>query len=439
VRLATRIIATGMGLAIVATGCSTSASDTTDVGQGPSVASVSAEQRATIEAQMTSLRVNDGNTVGNTEPLRDVNGAKITTLAPYPGLLAAARDSGGLSQYESSTPDNDLAADDVALIGSTTKTFTAAAILQLDQEGKLSVSDTLADPKWADVIAWPNGQNITLEMVLSHTAGIPEFTATKGFQKGIDSPDWNPTPNELLGFARNKPTLFPPGQAWVYSNTDYIILGLIIEQVTGNSYADELKTRFFDPLGLSQTYLFGDPKTDPSMTGFFLQCQDAAPDTGSSNGGKPPTCESGVGSWSPMTEPYTNSWPIIWAAGSIASSTSDLTTWMTELISTDNVLDAEHRALMRKPVPQSKAGIKKQFPQFEPYFTGYGLGMGTFEYDIGPALGHPGNIQGFAGQTVYFPGEGNDFAMNLVAGQTHANVAAQGGNAMASTIKANRG
>ena len=437
VLMAAKLLGLTLATTIAVAACSTKIGTESDPDQTPSVAQVSTEQSDRIEAQMASLRENLGNIPVGTEPLRDVEGSKITKLTPYPGLLAGARDARGFSGYVSSSPDDDLASGDIALAGSQTKTFTAAAILQLDQEGLLSIKDTLADPKWAKTLRWPNGKNITIEMVLSHTAGIPDFTATKGFQKTVANAA-SPSPNDLLDLVRNEPALFPPGETWAYSNTDYIIAGLIIEQVTGNSYASELRSRFLDPLELTQTYLFGDPKTDPTMIGYYLKCLDAQESTGSGNGEKP-ECKSGVGAWSPVTAPYTNSWPIIWAAGSIASSTTDLTKWITELVSTDNVLDAEHREMMQKPVPQSKSAIKQQHPQWAKFWTGYGLGMATFEYDIGTGFGHPGNIEGYASISLYFPGDDNSFAMTLIASQTHADVAAEGGNDMATVIKQNRG
>ncbi len=277
-------------------------------------------------------------------------GRPIKQTQPYPGLLVGARDKNGFDTYASSAPGHNLPASSTAMIGSQAKTFTATAILQLDQEGELSIKDTLADPRWSDVLDWPNANNITIEMVLSHTAGIPEFTATKQVQKNVGDPDWNSTPEDLLGLVRGELASYPPGKGWEYSNTDYIILGLIIEKVTGNSYASELDSRFLRPLGLPDTYLYGDPKRDPSMTGFYLWCRGASmSDAGfagagiassSGTGGGAPKCPSRVGEWLPVSEPYTNSWPIIWAAGG----------------------------------------------------KGYGLGMGYFKYDIGKAYGHPGNI-----------------------------------------------
>ena len=113
---------------------------------------------------------------------------------------------------------------------------------------------------------------------------------------------------------RNAPALFPPGSGWVYSNTDYIILGLIIEQVTGNSYADEIARRFIEPLGLADTYLYGYESSDPTATGYDLWCMGAPrPDSSSSSDddGPPEACPTTVGEWLPIGATDHSSWPTI--------------------------------------------------------------------------------------------------------------------------------
>ena len=186
----------------------------------------------------------------------DPDGSQTAGAEPFPVLpylLVGVRDRDGYRGYVS--PKVGMRpATDVASVGSSTKSFTAALVLQLDQEGKLSIDDTLADPRWNNVINWPNAQNITLRMVLAHTAGIPDYEGSAAFATQRLDPDWDPTPQEVIGFARALPPYFKPGADWHYSNTDYQILGLIIEAVTGNSYADELARRFFRPLGLTYTY-----------------------------------------------------------------------------------------------------------------------------------------------------------------------------------------
>lgn len=382
---------------------------------------------------MTSLRENlavDGiaGTEGGAAPLVDINGLEVKSAPPIPTLLVGVRSEFGFEGYADAAEGVDLSSGDSAMIGSQTKTFTAAAILQLDQEGELSITDTLADPKWAKALRWPNGDDITLEMVLSHTAGIPDFTATPQFQEKIGDPTWQPSPEELLEPARKAPPTFPPGKGWSYSNTDYIILGVIIEQVTGNSYEEEMESRFFGPLGLSDTHLYDQPPGRPSMPGYVLSCIQEPPANGGGDAMGPPPCPGGKGEWIPVGAPEDNVWPAIWAAGGIMSTTKDMTAWYTSLVASDDVLDAEHRKLMQTPTEQSKTGIAKELPLLADTVVGDGLGLFEFDYDIGTGYGHPGNIPGYASNTVYFPEEGNEFAATIVAGESDADVAEEGGN-----------
>lgn len=132
-------------------------------------------------------------------------------------------------------------------IGSLTKQFTAVAILQLVNQGKLSLDDEVN----RYLPNFPAGGNrVKLSDLLAHTSGIPSYT---------DIPDWQDlarqdrSPAQLLSLVRDKPLEFRPGQDWRYSNTNYVILGAVIEKVTGESYAAYLKAHLFDPAGMTCT------------------------------------------------------------------------------------------------------------------------------------------------------------------------------------------
>ena len=136
-------------------------------------------------------------------------------------------------------------------IGSVTKTFTATIVFQLMQEGKLRLASTLEEHLPGVV---PRGEEITIRHLLQHRSGLANIT---------DYPEWlkeaerspSTSPINSLRFAASKPLAFRPGSQERYSNTNYIALGLVIEKVTGRSYAEELKERVLDPLGLSRTEL----------------------------------------------------------------------------------------------------------------------------------------------------------------------------------------
>jgi D-alanyl-D-alanine carboxypeptidase len=151
----------------------------------------------------------------------------------------------GLANVEYKIP---VRADSIFQIGSITKTFTAIGILLLEQEGKLSVHDRLTKyfPQYQ---GW---HDITLKHLLQHTSGIRDVTATEPF-KGSQGKDW--TPREVIGAIAKEPLDFEPGQKAAYSNTGSIILGLVIEKVTGISYGAFLLERIVKPLGMTNTAL----------------------------------------------------------------------------------------------------------------------------------------------------------------------------------------
>jgi D-alanyl-D-alanine carboxypeptidase len=136
-------------------------------------------------------------------------------------------------------------------IASGTKAFVSVVILQLEAEGKLDVDDAVE--KYLPHVV-PNGSSITLRELMSHTSGLFNYTGNVAF---VNNPFTNfaraRTPQQLLAVAFAHPATFPPGTNWSYSNTNYIVLGLVVEAVTGESLAQVLQQRIFTPLGLTST------------------------------------------------------------------------------------------------------------------------------------------------------------------------------------------
>ena len=131
-------------------------------------------------------------------------------------------------------------------IGSITKQFTAALILKLQEEGKLSVTDKLS--KY--IPDFPRGGEVTLAHLLTHTSGIPDYERNEGFRESITTAI---TIGDLVKSFQNDPYDFDPGRKWQYSNSGYVLLAYIIEKVTGNSYEDFLRKTFLIPLHMSNT------------------------------------------------------------------------------------------------------------------------------------------------------------------------------------------
>ena len=148
-------------------------------------------------------------------------------------------------------------------IGSLTKQFTAAAILQLRDEGKLSLDDSVCSYVQPCPAGW---SAITLFHLLSHTSGIPSYTAQPGYANIRARPV---TPAQLLALIEPLPLGFVPGSAFEYGDSGYLVLGVIIEKVSGNSYAGFLKTRILEPLGMSATGCTNLSPSDVNAQGYL--------------------------------------------------------------------------------------------------------------------------------------------------------------------------
>ncbi|PEO08863.1 alkaline D-peptidase [Bacillus wiedmannii] len=142
-------------------------------------------------------------------------------------------------------------------IGSITKTFTASVVLQLAEEKQLNLEDTVE--KWLPGVVQGNGYDgskITIRQLLNHTSGIAAYTDLD--MRDITLPQ-NPfryySTDELISLALAKPPVFAPGEGWDYSNTNTVIAGEIIRKVTGDTYAEQIRKRFIEPLGLKETFV----------------------------------------------------------------------------------------------------------------------------------------------------------------------------------------
>lgn len=258
-------------------------------------------------------------------------------------------------------------------VGSITKTFTAALVLLLDQEHKLSIDAAISE--W---IALPKAKGITVEMLLTHTSGIPDILDLPG-HAAQDSPE------DSLAHISKADLLFSPGSRWRYSNSNYLLLGLIIERVTGRKYADVLSERILLPLNLSNTYLWGASNRQGVLPGFRLDC----------GGTDQPHCAAG-GTYPINRVTNGRDWRVAWSAGGMVSSASDLAHWIQALVQ-GAVLDDAHRKLLLTPTPLSIEGLT-DVGQFKGvHWRAMGMGLMQFIFDDGSeAWGHSGYIDGFS-------------------------------------------
>lgn len=192
-----------------------------------------------------------------------------------PGVTATVRDGGttwsttaGVGNLRTGKPRS---AEDRYRVGSITKTFVSTVLLQLEAEGRLSLDDTVAT--WLPGVVEGNGNDggkVTVRQLMNHTSGIFNYTADDDFGTAYFTKDGffqhrydTKTPADLVAIAMSHKPDFAPGTSWNYSNTNYVLAGMVIQKVTGHSYETEIRRRIINPLHLKATSLPGTRVTLP--------------------------------------------------------------------------------------------------------------------------------------------------------------------------------
>jgi D-alanyl-D-alanine carboxypeptidase len=192
-----------------------------------------------------------------------IPGAMVAVWAPGQGTMVKAY---GVADLATGRP---MAASDKFRIGSNTKTFVVTTLLQLVDEGKVGLDDPLS--KFDLGVTIPNATNITLRMLCNMTSGLFEVYHVAALDQLDLGPDAQVDPRTLIALAVAEPVYFPPGQGWYYSNTGYLIVGLVIEAVTGQPAGRVIEERLIKPWGLTKTTF---PTTsampEPSAHGYTL-------------------------------------------------------------------------------------------------------------------------------------------------------------------------
>ena len=280
--------------------------------------------------------------------------------------------------------DEPIAIDDYFRIGSNTKTMTATVILQLVQEGKLSLDDPLS--KY--VAGFPNSEQITIAQLAAMRSGLDAYTSVPSYNQALDD---DPTkawaPEELLDLARPLAPLFPPGEQYNYSNTNYALLGVIIEQLTGKSVAENFEERIFDPLGLDQTSYPARTDSsipDPHPQGYQFQTNVEDIDSYAVPPEDLPAALDGT--LPPLDDTIIN--PSAFStAGAVISTPRDMADYVEAMVG-GKLLDERTQELRIASIQQ----INPAKP------TGYGYGLCEFR----PFLyGHDGQVPGFGTFLAY--------------------------------------
>jgi D-alanyl-D-alanine carboxypeptidase len=296
--------------------------------------------RADIPATVLAVRTTDGRTWVGADGTRERDGhTPVTSDAPF-------------------------------RIASITKLFVAVVVLQLVEERRLGVDDPASRYVPAAAV-W----HVTIRQLLNHTSGIPDYGMSDDFNDElVHHRDRRWTAPEIVGLVADKEPTFPAGTDYAYSNTDYILLGEVIETVTGHSWAHEVRTRILNPLQLSHTHIAGcEPVPRPVVPGYFDIDNDGDLDN----------VETGL----PWTSLETAEGP----AGAIVSTAPDLLAFGDALFH-GRLLSG---GMMRAMVAEGP---------FHPRFTNYGFGLEIARPDYRTIIwGHGGYVPGFRSALWYVP------------------------------------
>jgi D-alanyl-D-alanine carboxypeptidase len=244
-------------------------------------------------------------------------------------------------------------------IGSVTKTFVATVVLQLADEGRLALDDPIARHLPGVV---PGGEAITVRQILNHTSGIYDYA----HERDRSTNRWRGEarfrtyrPQELLDVAFSRPPYFPPGRGWHYSNTNYVVAGLLVEKLTGKPYGDAIIERIVQPLRLNQTTVPGaDPTVPEPHAHGYAEVAGTLVDATEMN----PSLD--------------------WAAGEMISTASDLNRFFSGLLGGE-LISAAALTAMRDAVETGQV-------------FRYGLGLQRYDLPCGVTVfGHGGELLGY--------------------------------------------
>lgn len=332
-----RITAALAGLVLLVSGCASTAPATP-------VAAVAAAESAEVTATRAAIQT-----------YVEKNQFSGTVLVARDGK-PVFREGFGFANRELNVP---VAPDSIFRIGSITKQFTAAAIMQLAEAGKLSVEDPISKYYANAPATWAK---VTLRHLLSHRSGIGDYTSLPNFFEKLAAEDR--TPEQIIAMTRDAPMEFEPGTKFAYNNSGYIVLGYVIEKVSGQSYADYVEQHIFKPLGLKDTgYEVSTTVLPRRVAGYGFA----------------------DGKWTNAT--YL-SMSLPYAAGSLYSTVDDLLAWEKAFFG-DKVVSAASRAAMT-----TDQGEK------------YGFGLLIDDLGGHKNIWHNGGINGFATHMVNFQDDG---------------------------------
>ncbi len=339
----------------------------------------------------------------------------LTGTGVIPGITFAVRlNDGSLLSLASGFSDQEertmMKPDALIFSGSVGKTYVAALVLKLQEKGLLKISDKagkyLEGEDWFGMV--PNASEMTLEMLLNHTAGVPEYVYDRTIWETLrQNPDKTWSVAERLSFVSGHSPSNPAGKGWAYADSHYILLGLIIEKVTSKDYYDVLNEMILHPCHLKNTR----PATRRSFPGLpagytALADEMLLPEK---------VCTKGLYAFNPQLE---------WTGGGLVTTVSDLCLWASELYG-GKVVSKKSLESMTTPAPLKTTLVEN---------AGYGLGCFVGENNGVRYYGHTGFVPGYITILHYLPDRRISMAMQFNCDKLHGKEATQLFNILKNTI-----
>jgi CubicO group peptidase (beta-lactamase class C family) len=300
--------------------------------------------------------------------LREIHAAGFSIAVFRQGQLVLAKGYG----YADLADRVPASANTIYRLASVTKQFTAAAILHLAEEGELSLDDQISDylPDYPSP-----GRRITIRELLSHTSGLSDVAVIPILEEGGGV---GYTRDRIIGLVGSQPLDFEPGTGHSYSNVGYILAGMLIEEITGTTFADYVTKEVLEPAGLDQTSFCPDeqPSADRWAHGYDLQYGNWPR---ALRLGRPPA----------FVDPAPINMEVVSSAGGLCSTVTDLARWPGLLRS--YLAPASYREMSRPTVLADGTRVP------------YGLGVPLRQFEPHPAVSHGGVVTGFVSLVADFP------------------------------------
>jgi D-alanyl-D-alanine carboxypeptidase len=300
-------------------------------------------------------------------------GAQLAVALPDGSVIAVATGMADTAKKEAMTTRHLL------LQGSVGKTYASAVALQLIHEGKIGLEDPIS--KYLGIEPWfsrlPNAQAITVRQLMNHTSGLVRYEFNERFTADLTAaPDRVWKPHELVSYILDTAPPFAAGQGWDYSDTNYIVLGMIMEKVTGRAFYDLARERVLRPAGLTATV--------PSEGRVIAGLANGYAGPNNPFGGSDAMLVDGRMVINPQFE---------WTGGGMASTAADLARWGKRLY--------EGGAFDASMLPKLLDGVPARLGQN----TRYGLGVIIRETALGTLYGHSGFFPGYQAEMLYLPAQ----------------------------------